>query len=500
MKNIYKPIIITLTILFLSSCSVDKFSPEGILTEETLIVDEATAQVALNGIYAATRANANGIENLMMALALSGAEQKPGEFANASFNTFFENNVKPTPIDGRGGTLFTFYVKSYSLINLANFFITKVEKGVPSVSQEKANEMLAEAKTLRANAHFMLLRVFGQFYDTSSQYGIIANTKVVDGFTNLKRNTVSATYDLIISDLEFAIEHASNSKKHFYVNKTFSEALLAKVNLYKGDFAKAATNAKNVIDNLGADFALQDSYSGIFAQGAESVEVLYAPFYKENTAEENIISVSSNTVRPSDYFKSITDPMVKDTIVKVPERDEYGIPIPGTSIDSVVVRHDPRYQFTFGAPTSNNNTNLYNKYPTLSSSYYYLRVAEVYLIYAEALVRSNGSTDGALDALNTVRQRAYENITIPYYNGVKAPLVTFTTKATLLEDIRKEKMIELCIENAESWFDLVRYDRLGDLSASTFKSGINNQNKLIFPIALSTLSNNPNFGPQNPGY
>lgn len=489
-----------LTISFLSSCSVDNFLPEGVLTEETLIVDEATAKVALNGIYSASRANMNGVEPLTMSLMLSGVEQRLGEYANPELKAFFENNVQPTPLDSRQSNLFTFYVKSYSLINLANFFITKVEKGVPGLTQKKANEMLAEAKTLRANAHFMLLRVFGQFYDTSSQYGIVASTQVIDGFTKLKRNTVDQTYNLIISDLEFAIKHASNSKKHFYVNKTFSEALLAKVNLYKGDFSKAVTHSQNVINSLGTDFELQDTYSAIFAQGAESIEVLYAPFYKEDSEEENVVSISSNNVRPSNYFKNITNPMVADTTISVPKKDIYGFPIPGEFKDSLVVRHDPRYQFAFGPPTSNNKTNVYNKYPSLSSSYYYLRVAEVYLIYAEALVRSNGSTQNALDALNTVRKRAYENITIPYYDGVKPTLVTFTTKAALLEDIRKEKMIELCIENAESWFDLVRYDRLGNLSASSFKPSINNQNKLIFPIGLPTLFNNSNFGPQNPGY
>lgn len=455
--HIYKLTTLFCIALLILSCDVDNFLPEGVLTEKTLITDEATAQVALNGIYAASKTNENGVEGLTIALTLSGAEQKLGETSNAESKAFFENNVKPAASDRRGA-LFAFYLKSYTLINLSNFFIGKVEEGVPGLSKEKANEMLAEAKTLRANAYFMLLRVFGQFYDTNSQYGVVTTTQVIDGFSQLKRNTVKEAYDLIISDLEFAIQHTSNTKKHFYVNKSFSEGLLAKVYLFKGDFAKAATHANNVISNLGANFALEDTYSTIFKQGIESKEVLYAPYFKADSDEENTINFSSNRIKPSDYFKNLAS-------------------------------SDPRYNFTF-TPNPDNVLGTYNKYPSTGSSFYYLRLAEVYLIYAEALIRSEGDAqkEKALAALNKIRTRA----------GV--PTKTYTSKATFLEDIRKEKMIELCVENAESWFDLVRYDRLGDLSASTIKAGLTNQNKLIFPIALTTLDNNPNFGPQNPGY
>lgn len=457
-KHIYKLATLLFATALLLSCNVDNFLPEGVLTEKTLITDEATAQVALNGIYVASRANANGVEGLTIALTLYGAEQKLSLGPSPGLQTFFDNNVKPAAVDRSGGTLFTFYTKSYTLINLSNFFISKVEKGVPGLSKEKTNQMLAEAKTLRANAYFMLLRVFGQFYDINSQYGVVATAQVIDGFTQLKRNTVSETYNLIISDLEFAVKYASNTKEHFYVNKSFSEGLLAKVYLYKGDFPKATIHAKNVIDDLGTDFALEDSYSSIFEQGIQSKEVLYAPYFKKDSGEENVIGFSSNTIKPSDYFAGFAN-------------------------------SDPRYTFTFD-PNPDNILGTYNKYPSTGSSFYYLRVAEVYLIYAEALIRSEGDAQktNALAALNKIRDR------------VGVPAKTYVNKATFLEDVRKEKMIELCVENAESWFDLVRYDRLGDLQANTIKSGITNKNKLIFPIALSTLANNPNFGPQNPGY
>ncbi|MCK0131642.1 RagB/SusD family nutrient uptake outer membrane protein [Flavobacteriaceae bacterium F08102] len=89
-----------------------------------------------------------------------------------------------------------------------------------------------------------------------------------------------------------------------------------------------------------------------------------------------------------------------------------------------------------------------------------------------------GSMTDALDKLNDIRFRA----------GV--PLKSFVDKATLLEDIRLEKSLELYCETGENWFDLVRYDQLGDIDASFVKPTITSDNKLIFPIPNNALLGN----------
>lgn len=465
-KHIYKLVALLILTIGFVSCSVDDFEQEGKLTEDTLFKDAEITKAALNGIYSASRSTEMSIGPLARALSVSGQELLPGGFAEAEEQSFSVNNVQPAAVDAGGGVLLGFYTKSYRLLNLTNLFIIKVGKGVPGLSEADANQMLAEAKALRANAYFQLLRVFGQFYNTNSEYGVITTTEVVDGFTFLKRATVQQTYDLIISDLEFAVQYATATKPRYFVNKAYVEGLLAKVYLTKGDFANAVTYAKNVIDGLGGDFDLEASYEDIFNQGFSSKEILYSPFHVTGGVEEGDVYFSSDFTEPSDYLTDLAD-----------EQDG--------ALDGV---NDPRYDFTFGPSTDNNSSFAYNKYPTYASPYYYLRVAEVYLIYAEALARTNGDTQTALDALNKIRTRA----------GV--PAKTYTDKATFLNDVRNEKMLELCAETGESWFDLVRYDRLGDIVAKDVKPSIVNEDKFIFPIALSTLANNPNFGPQNPGY
>jgi starch-binding outer membrane protein, SusD/RagB family len=87
----------------------------------------------------------------------------------------------------------------------------------------------------------------------------------------------------------------------------------------------------------------------------------------------------------------------------------------------------------------------------------YIRYADVLLMYAEALVRSNGSTSDAMDAVDLVRERA---------KGPGNNTGNFRTAAdlmtdegwTLLEVIWYERRAELAGEG-DRWFDLVRSGR-----------------------------------------
>src|SRR5690606_24709008 len=153
--------------------------------------------------------------------------------------------------------------------------------------------------------------------------------------------------------------------------------------------------------------------------------------------------------------------------------------------------YDPRFSFAYSEDTQGLNNQ--GKYPFLSNSssqnntIYHLRLGEIYLVQAEALVRSGGDMETALTALNTIRDRA----------GVDPK--SFVDVLTLLEDIRQEKLLELFFENGEPLFDLVRYDVLGNLDASSVKSTMNSENKFILPIPAEVLVGN-NKVVQNPGY
>ena len=77
-------------------------------------------------------------------------------------------------------------------------------------------------------------------------------------------------------------------------------------------------------------------------------------------------------------------------------------------------------------------------------TYYYMRYAEVLLIYAEAMAQQDGGLKEALYALNEIRAR------------VDLPAVSASTKTEFMKLLRRERMIELAFEGHRFW-DLRRW-------------------------------------------
>jgi hypothetical protein len=123
--------------------------------------------------------------------------------------------------------------------------------------------------------------------------------------------------------------------------------------------------------------------------------------------------------------------------------------------------------------------NLYSRSAQRDDPSYVLRVAELYLIRAEARARQ-GKVALALADLNAVRTRA----------GV--PVSTAATVADLLLAIENERRVEFAFE-ADRWFDLVRTGRAGAVL------GVTDTKKWVFPIPYNDLVADPDLE-QNPGY
>lgn len=484
----YFKLFLLITISTIVSCDVDDFVPKGQVTQKNVVEDEASANKLLNAIYNGLRPTDDRTGRLTVSLCAAGIEQVYGN--GGAIEDFTYNEVKSD-----SDVLFKFYETSYKTINLTNTFINKVENGDAKVSEEVKNKMLAEAKTVRAFLHFMLLRVFGQFYDSSSELGIIASTKFISGNKLIKRNSVEETYHLIISDLEFAIKNGTNKvvkygkniSENVYITKTFSQALLAKVYLSKGgaeNYQKTVALCQNIINS--DNVSLEPNYESIFSNSIKSKEVLFSPYVNANSMQEaGEHFFRTNEGGPADYFKDKADEQVGYI---------------GDGSETYKEGYDPRFAFTYSYGRNESgeySSTRFGKYSTTASGFYYLRLAEVYLMYAEALVRIDGDKQKAINALNKVRKRAYIGFANP-----EEYLKDYSdfNKEEFLEDVRIEKLLELHIENAEPWFDLVRYDRLGNLRAEDIKNSITKKDLLIFPIPDAVLKNNSAFGTQNPGY
>ncbi|SFD99061.1 RagB/SusD family nutrient uptake outer membrane protein [Flavobacterium phragmitis] len=454
--------------LSIASCSIDEVKPINQLTDENVIRDKESAQNALNGVYKQWREYNTGFLPIHLA-----AEGNEGFITGAISGS---TGMNLNQVDPDNDYLSSVYNNYYAIINQANIVIEKLENGgAVGIDEPSKLQMIAQSKFNRALAYFNLLRNFGQFYDLSSNYGVVVRTKFSRDVEAQKRNTVQETYNLIIQDLEYAVTNGPKNVKHYYGGSLAAKALLAKVKLTTKDYTSAATLALEVINNT-ENYALETSYAAIFTNTYNSKEVIFAPYTNLNTTEKDVSMNQINRTTYSTILEKVADAQVAGA----------------GNLTGNGSGYDSRFLFAYSANTK--GTNKQGKYPFNSSgntgvgnTNYYLRMAEMYLIYAEAIVRSNGDSSLALSKLNAIRNRS----------GATAKV--FTTKEQLLKDIREEKLLELFFENGECWYDLIRYHALGDVSAFTEKPSLKSVNQFILPIPLKAMIGNKLLE-KNPGY
>jgi len=125
-----------------------------------------------------------------------------------------------------------------------------------------------------------------------------------------------------------------------------------------------------------------------------------------------------------------------------------------------------------------------------------LRLADVYLMYAEVINELNGDRNTAVEYINKVRRRV---------NMTDLDAALFNNYSTLLDQIKHERLVELCGECVR-WVDL---DRWGDIHTqegvnllaqrdkdfNTYRLGISH----LYCIPISETSLYPGLT-QNPGY
>ncbi|SMD02181.1 RagB/SusD family nutrient uptake outer membrane protein [Pedobacter africanus] len=449
--------------LSLQACSlveVTDITPPYQLSEETVITDVASANKVLTGAYAQLHTfdmlvNQPGITGCM------GLSFDAAASGGAAFQQFVDNSITADNY-----VLSGIYTNWYYLINMSSHIVEKTSR--LTTTDPRKNEIIAEASFLRALGHFSLLRLYGQFFDTSSEYGVVTWDVPVKDVTAKPRATVSETYAQIEKDLKFAIANAAQYTSAKYVSKQAANMLLAKVYLYKRDYAQAALYAATTIDQKG-NAGLEAKFADVFTKWFNSKEALLAPPFDDKNERNNKAFAFRSYVLP---------------------RQSYYLSMAG----------DPRQSVTvyFTAPPGNlirngkfNNTSI-NGQSLTANTEYFLRLSEAYLILAEALIRSGNSADLAKgrDMINVVRGRA----------GATLIPATVQTKAELLQAVLKEKQLELGCESGEEWFDLVRFMVEGDINIVNYKPNVTSKTRYIVPIPDATVKASNFIVKQNPGY
>jgi starch-binding outer membrane protein, SusD/RagB family len=442
-----KGIIFSVSVSILTS-SCEKFlkeTPTGSIASVDAITDAGTARAAIIGAYDAVQGYyASNYPTL-------GSIPADNVIFNGTLSQYLQLDQNAVPTDNVI-TVAT-YQGIYKAINSANAVIAKVGSiDDPLLSDTEKNKILGEAYFIRALGYFDLARGWG---------GVQLQLKPTDDLSALKgirRSTLSETYDQVLSDLiqaENLLPEDATTRNR--AQKSSARALRARLHLYREQWADAENYATQVISNT--KYSLVKPYKTFFTSPFLSAESVFELTFTSNDKNSfwNLWYPSTVggqfTLKPSDpLISKLNNPEIggaRNTIIAGSGTTVYGV--------------------------------LYNTISTSTDPSYVIRIAELYLIRAEARAKkSTPDLEGAVSDLNLVRDRS------------DVPAFTGTTQEEIIQAIEDENSIEFAFES-HRWFDLVRTRRAGDIL------GLANTNFWLFPIPYSDILSDPDVV-QNPGY
>ncbi len=442
-KYIYSFLVLAIS-LGASSCKkyLDE-KPNNLLPTEDAITDAGTARAAIIGAY-------DRVQNYYASnYPTLGVMPADNVIFNGTLNEYLQLDQNAVPVDNV--ITVAAYQNIYKAVNSANSVIAAVPAvNDPLLTSDEKNKILGEAYFIRALAYFDLGRGWG-----GVQLQLTPTTDL-NALKGVKRSTLDQTYDQVLADLtkaeQLLPEDASTRNR---AQKSVARALRARLHLYRQQWSDAENYATQVIGNT--KYALVKPYNTFFT----------APFL----STESVFELSFSTNDKNSYWNLWYPSSAGGQYTLKPS-------------DALVAKlNNPNIGGTRKTLIAGTGTGVYGVlYNTTSSSIdpsYVIRIAELYLIRAEARAQQN-NLSGAIADLNIIRARA----------GV--PATTATTQADVLQAIEDENSVEFPFE-AHRWFDLVRTGRAGAVL------GLTNKNYWLFPIPYSDILSDPDVT-QNPGY
>ncbi|KAA5827608.1 RagB/SusD family nutrient uptake outer membrane protein [Algibacter amylolyticus] len=378
----------------------------------------------------------------------------------------YERGVSPVD-QGANFVSSLFWKHFYNMTNKATAIINAAEVA-KGIDEDVKNQVLAEAKFFRAHSYFYLYRMFNNIYVTTETVTVENAFDVVND-----KSSEEEIFTLINSDLDFAVKNLEWTNTFGRVTKGTAKHVKAKVAMWQGNWTEAKNQALDVIEGPDSPHSLVSSTAAVFdgdRNNSESLFVIQAEddllgggnttminanyvtqYFQISGIEANIEQGGRGFSRilPNLYLLNLlaedpNDTRDDDTYFRLKyyytsgdrigeELDDYA---PITDLDNPSSDYARYYQrmhpscIKFAQEDDNPDSYLNRSNITV------YRLAETYLIAAEAIMRSTGDP---LPYINAVRTRA----------GAKA--VTSVNQQTILDERARELAFE-----GQRWFTLKR--------------------------------------------
>ena len=503
-------------------CTDTTVEPKSTITESNLFNDPGSYQAFLAKIYAglavsgqqgpAGQPDIQGIdEGFSQYLRLLWeAEELPTDEAVIAWNDIGLPEMNTQLWNADNSFVVAMYYRIFFQVAMANEFLRETTddklaaRGVTPELQAQIQQYRAEARFLRALSYWHAIDFFGNVPLVTEESEV--------GSTPPTQSTRVDIYNFIVSELNEIQSQLPQAGPSTYGRATGPAASMLLAELYlnaevytgTADYADALTAAEAVIGSNA--YSLDPKYQNMFlADNNKSPEIIFA-ITQDGTRTQTYGGVTflvhasiggsmsaSNYGVDGGWVGLRLKPEAYNRYASGDQRAAYFYTSGQTEAVSAISDFTkgiaaPKFQnvTSTGAPGSNASF--------VDTDFPIFRLAEAYLIYAEAVLRGGGgSMDQALTYVNDIRERAY---------GGTAGDITMgqLTLPFILEERGRELLWE-----AHRRTDLIRFGEFtggdyvwswkGGTEAGTATEGFRD----LYPLPASEIVANPNLV-QNSGY
>lgn len=443
--------------LMMTATSCKKFldlKPLDSYTEDTFYNDEKGLQGGLISCYDALQTDSLYGNNLLTLGELRGdnlIDNDPGSGAGV------RNQIEVFSETSANSILAGAWLGSYRAIYRCNIILDRA----PAISMNETtkNQIIGQAKFIRALSYFNLTRLWGNV-------PLVLKVQKTEEARQNSRATSAQVYQQVIDDLADAALKLPISWSDAQRGRATSYAaagLLGKVYLYQKKFDLVASTLQPVVTAIYAGTVLATvPQTSTFPNNLKtSKDVIFAVQYLSGGVKEFVHQ--DNRYRNNNNTNIISIPQA---LFESTDNRKALVAITGTG----------GRPGKFNAPQVNNET---------SGDFPVVRCADVLLMYAEALNEVAYGNTEAFKALNAVRSNAGATI------KTQAMLVSQSDFRTA---VYLERRLELALE-ADRWFDIVRTSQMSSIfpGIPAFRS--------LYPVPQVEIDNiNNKVGWQNTGY
>ncbi|MBD0404061.1 RagB/SusD family nutrient uptake outer membrane protein [Flammeovirga sp. EKP202] len=374
MKNLILIIFLSMSIC---SCSLIDIHPDDVVSSQRAFDDVTYYQQALNKVYHDLTSPINNI---------SSTDYATDDFTNVIrgynqtnyFIYLWDYQARPQP---------HMWVQQYNLIAMTNIIIDNYDV-VPvknAKEQEQKDVIFAQAEAMRAWFFFNLLEIYAPHFDGSNGNELAIPLKLKLDREYLPQSTITEVFTQIEQDLTDAEDKLkdftpSTSDAHYVFGLDAVRALKARIALYKGDLETARAYSSYFID---IELLSSDDYWMLWGDqyGSKNQEVIFMTHNLSDTDQGSLLDYhnqyeTNNVALTIDFYNEFEDSDVRK----------------GEQYISNSTRRPLKYLYL----ADENNSD-----ETRMLNYKYFRIAEQYLIYAEAVREDN--SDRALEVINKLK-------------------------------------------------------------------------------------------------